>query len=220
MQWRVWVLVAVLGGAVAAGAFLLPHGSESDSPLADAARRTLAGPGYRMTIRDTQGGTGHEDYQAPDRIRITSSHAGDESEMIAIGDTLYGHASCSSPAGSFEGYATQHLEHGARTVGTGTGLLLEAAQAKSVNRDRTGTYEFAFRLSVPKQIQRRLHLAPVRVEARVDHGRVRSFLVHWRQGKRGSTTRATFTFGRVPVIEPPSGPAFDPARCGIGATGT
>lgn len=211
------MLVAVLGGATVAGAFLLPRGDDADSPLAAAARRTLAGPGYRMTIHGPNGSTGHEDYQAPDRVRTYSVLDGEEFTTTAIGDTLYGGASCTTPDGTVTGYHKQHIEN-ASYVGTGTQLLLQAAGTPRATQMRPGVYEFSFRLTVPKRFEDRVHLPPVRVEAEVHHGKVSELVVHWRLEHRSARTRLTFAYGRLPEITAPTGPPLDMTHCTLGFT--
>jgi len=213
-----WVLVALLGAAVVAGAFLLPRGDDgSNSPLAVAARRTLAESGYRLTIHGPNGSTGHEEFQAPDRVRTTSRLDGRDFETVVIGDTLYGTASCWTPSGTVAGYSKRHVEHG-DLFSTGRQLLIQAAATPHSAQTGAGVYEFSFRLTVPRRLEKKIHLAPVRIQAHLDHGRVRELVVRWRQDHRSTTTRLTFAFDHVPRITVPEGPPLDMSRCSSGFT--
>jgi hypothetical protein len=214
----VWVLVALLGAAVVAGGFLLPRGDDgTNARLALAARRTLAAPGYRLIIHGPNGSTGHEEFQAPDRVRTTSRVDGRDFETIVIGDTLYGTASCSTPSGTATGHSEQHVEHG-DLFGTGRQLLTQAAATPHATRTGADVYEYSFRLTVPRRLEKKIHLAPVRIQAHLDHGRVRELVVHWRQDHRSTTTRMTFAFDHVPRITAPAGPPLDMSRCSFGFT--
>jgi hypothetical protein len=216
--WRAGALVAVLGGAVVAGAFLLPRGAEGevDAPLAAAARRTLDEPHYRLTLR-TRGEARAlvEDYEAPDRFRSRFGFEGSEtvSETIVIGHTMYAGWQCSTPTETQSGYQRRTVS--TPPLGTGTALLLEAEHARDAVELRPGTHHFTFRYEIPAKYRKRIHLSPVQVDAHVHRGRVDRFVVRATENHQASTSRATFSFGPVPAITAPEGPPIDSDICGV-----
>jgi hypothetical protein len=204
VNWRGWLLIAVLGAAVAAGAFLLPRGG-GDNALIAAARRTLPAASYRSTFHGASQTTS-EDFVAPHRVRFTSGAGFD---VVMIGSTAYAQTSCTTPDGTEAGYRRSHLSTPA--FGSTFAFLGLVAQARDARSIGNGRYAFSVRLPVPNAKGTKVRVRSIATTATVAAGKVRA--VEFSIPKVGTTRITLSRFGHVPPIERPTGPWFDSKAC-------
>jgi hypothetical protein len=208
VKWRVWVLVALLGAAVVAGAFLLPRGGDGDERLAEAARAVLSQRSFRTAFSGPS--QGYEDYIAPDRLRIASTLEDTRYFTTFIGTRLWVEQSCTTPTGTEQGYVLHDSDQPVRSGGTGWQMLVLASQADDAHRVASHRYAFTISLPTPVDHSRRLALRPYHGVATVRNGEVRTMKVT--RGSQSFEMRFSH-LGAVPPIHAPHGPTFDDRTC-------
>jgi hypothetical protein len=208
VKWRGWLLIAVLGAAVVAGAFLLPRSGGGHNALIEAARRTLTATSYRSTFHGASQTTS-EDYEAPHRLRLTSGAGFD---IVMIGSTVYAKTMCTTPDGTETGYRRSHLSTPA--VGSTFAFLGLVAQARDARSVGDGRYAFSVRLPVPNVKGTKVRVRSIATTATVAGGKVRA--VAFSIPKLGTTRITLSRFGHVPRIERPTGPWSDNEACTFG----
>jgi hypothetical protein len=198
-------LIAVLGAAVVAGAFLLPRSGGGDNALIAAARRTLTAASYRSVFHGAASTTS-EDYEAPHRVRLRS---GAGFNVVMIGSTVYAKTARTTPDGTESGYVRHHVS--THATGSTFALLTLVAQARDARSLGEGHYAFSLRLPVPNVKGTKVRVRSIATTATVAGGKVRA--VAFSIPKLGTTRITLSRFGHVPPIRAPTGPWLDSEAC-------